>query len=38
MRTTVAQFKWIDAVDVLIVAFAAYQLLLMFKGMRALQR
>ncbi len=37
MWTTIAQFKWIDAVDVLIVAFVAYQLLLMFKGTRALQ-
>lgn len=37
MWTTIAQFTWIDAVDVLIVAFVAYQLLLMFKGTRALQ-
>jgi uncharacterized protein (TIGR00159 family) len=37
MWATVAQFRWIDAVDVLIVAFAVYQLLLMFKGTKALQ-
>lgn len=37
MWSTIAQFGWIDAVDVLIVAFVAYQLLLMFKGTRALQ-
>jgi diadenylate cyclase len=37
MWSTIAQFGWIDAVDVLIMAFVAYQLLLMFKGTRALQ-
>lgn len=37
MWSTIAQFTWIDAVDVLIVAFVVYQLLLMFKGTRALQ-
>lgn len=37
MWSTIAQFRWIDAVDVLIVAFAVYQLLLMFKGTRAPQ-
>lgn len=37
MWGTVAQFRWIDALDVLIVAFAVYQLLLMFKGTKALQ-
>ena len=37
MWATIAQFRWIDALDVLIVAFAVYQLLLMFKGTRALQ-
>jgi diadenylate cyclase len=37
MWATLAQFRWIDAVDVLIVAFAVYQLLLMFKGTKALQ-
>jgi uncharacterized protein (TIGR00159 family) len=37
MWTTIAQFTWIDIVDVLIVAFVFYQLLLMFKGTRALQ-
>ncbi|MDE2179933.1 MAG: diadenylate cyclase CdaA [candidate division NC10 bacterium] len=37
MWSTIVQFGWIDAVDVLIVAFVAYQLLLMFKGTRALQ-
>lgn len=37
MWSTIAQFRWIDAVDVLIVAFVVYQLLLMFKGTRALQ-
>ena len=37
MWSTTAQFRWIDAVDVLIVAFAVYQLLAMFKGTRALQ-
>lgn len=34
---TIAQFRWIDALDVLIVAFAVYQLLLMFRGTKALQ-
>ena len=38
MWTTVAQFKWIDAVEVLIAAFVAYQLLLMFRGTRVPQR
>ncbi|MGH7412283.1 MAG: diadenylate cyclase CdaA [Candidatus Methylomirabilis sp.] len=37
MWGTVAQFRWIDALDVLIVAFAVYHLLLMFKGTKALQ-
>ena len=37
MWSTLSQFRWIDAVDVLIVAFAVYQLLLMFKGTKALQ-
>ncbi len=37
MWSTLAQFRWMDAVDVLIVAFAVYQLLLMFKGTKALQ-
>lgn len=37
MWSTIAQFRWVDAVDVLIVAFVAYQLFLMFKGTRALQ-
>jgi len=37
MWTTIAQFRSIDALDVLIVAFAVYQLLLMFKGTKALQ-
>ncbi|PWB81600.1 MAG: TIGR00159 family protein [Candidatus Methylomirabilota bacterium] len=37
MWSTVTQFGWVDAVDVLIIAFVAYQLLLMFKGTRALQ-
>lgn len=37
MLATIAQFRWIDALDVLIVAFAVYQLLLMFKGTKALQ-
>lgn len=37
MWATIAQFRWIDALDVLIVAFAVYQLLLMFKGTKALQ-
>ncbi|WP_337288411.1 diadenylate cyclase CdaA [Candidatus Methylomirabilis sp.] len=37
MWTTIAQFTWIDVVDVLIVTFAVYQLFLMFKGTRALQ-
>ncbi|MGH7369385.1 MAG: diadenylate cyclase CdaA, partial [Candidatus Methylomirabilaceae bacterium] len=36
MWGTIGQFRWIDALDVLIVAFAVYQLLLMFKGTRAL--
>ncbi len=36
MWGTMAQFRWIDALDVLIVAFAVYQLLLMFKGTKAL--
>ncbi len=36
MWATIAQFRWIDALDVLIVAVAVYQLLLMFKGTRAL--
>src|SRR3990172_10724122 len=37
MWSAISQFRWIDAVDVLIVAFAVYQLLLMFKGTKALQ-
>lgn len=37
MWATIAQFRWIDAMDVLIVAFAVYHLLLMFKGTKALQ-
>lgn len=37
MWSTILQFGWIDVVDVLIMAFVAYQLLLMFKGTRALQ-
>lgn len=37
MLATIAQFRWIDALDVLIVAFAVYQLLLMFRGTKALQ-
>ncbi len=37
MWSTIAQFRWIDAMDVLIVAFAVYQLLLMFRGTKALQ-
>lgn len=37
MLATIVQFRWIDALDVLIVAFAVYQLLLMFKGTKALQ-
>lgn len=37
MWATIAQFRWIDAVDVLIVAFVIYQLLLMFKGTKAVQ-
>ncbi len=32
-----AQFLWIDALDVLIVAFVIYQLLLLFRGTRAIQ-
>jgi uncharacterized protein (TIGR00159 family) len=36
MWATMAQFRWIDALDVLIVAFAVYQLLLMFRGTKAL--
>jgi diadenylate cyclase len=36
MWGTIAQFRWIDALDVLIVAFAVYHLLLMFKGTKAL--
>jgi diadenylate cyclase len=36
MWGTLGQFRWIDALDVLIVAFAVYQLLLMFKGTKAL--
>ena len=37
MWASIAQFRWIDAVDVVIVAFAVYQLLLMFKGTKAVQ-
>ena len=37
MWATIAQFRGIDALDVLIVAVAVYQLLLMFKGTKALQ-
>jgi uncharacterized protein (TIGR00159 family) len=37
MWGTIVQFRWIDALDVLIVAFAVYHLLLMFKGTKALQ-
>jgi len=37
MWSSIAQFRWIDLVDVLIVAFAVYQLLSMFKGTKALQ-
>jgi uncharacterized protein (TIGR00159 family) len=37
MWATIAQFRWIDAVDVVIVAFAVYQLFLMFKGTKAVQ-
>src|SRR5574341_712758 len=37
MLGTLAQVSWIDAVDVLIVAFALYQLLLALRGTRALQ-
>jgi uncharacterized protein (TIGR00159 family) len=37
MWVTIAQFRWIDAVDVVIVAFAVYQLFLMFKGTKAVQ-
>jgi len=35
MWASIAQFRWIDAVDVVIVALAVYQLLLMFKGTKA---
>src|SRR5574341_748929 len=38
MLGTLAQVSWIDAVDVLIVAFALYQLLLALRSTRALQR
>ena len=37
MLGTLMQVSWIDAVDVLIVAFAIYQLLLALRGTRALQ-
>ncbi|HTU02849.1 MAG TPA: diadenylate cyclase CdaA, partial [Candidatus Sulfotelmatobacter sp.] len=31
------QFRWIDALDILIVAFAIYQIILAFRGTRAFQ-
>src|SRR3970040_1901535 len=37
MWASIAQCRWIDAVDVVIVAFAVYQLSLMFKGTKAVQ-
>jgi diadenylate cyclase len=37
MWGTIAQFRWIDGLDVLIVAFTIYQLLLMFRGTKALE-
>lgn len=37
MWETLTRLPWIDAVDVLIVAFAVYQLLLLLRGTRALQ-
>ncbi len=37
MWTTLTRWPWIDALDVLIVAFAIYQLLLALRGTRALQ-
>jgi len=33
---TLSQIRWIDALDILIVAFGLYQLLLIFKGTRAI--
>lgn len=36
MWETVARLPWIDAIDVLIVAFAVYQLLVLLRGTRAL--
>lgn len=35
MLEAFAYFRWLDALDILIVAFAIYQLLLLFRGTRA---
>jgi len=37
MVELVSQFRWIDALDILIVAFAIYQLILALRGTRAFQ-
>jgi diadenylate cyclase len=35
MQDLLAQFRWIDALDILIVAFAVYQIILALRGTRA---
>lgn len=37
MAEILAQVRWIDVIDILIVAFAVYQLLLTFRGTKAFQ-
>ncbi len=37
MQDLLAQFRWIDALDILIVAFAVYQIILALRGTRAFQ-
>ena len=37
MLNLLEQFRWIDALDILIVAFAIYQILLALRGTRAFQ-
>ena len=37
MLDLVHQFRWIDALDILIVTFAIYQIILALRGTRAFQ-
>lgn len=37
IKDAVSSFRWIDAIDILVVAFITYKLLLLIKGTRAVQ-